>query len=79
MSHSFQISDEQYGRLVAYTEQYKQTPEQLFQQWVNEIIRKVDTLQSFRLKEQTEPEISEEDMRNHPLLRVAGVMDTSEP
>ena len=38
MSHVFQLSDEQYARLSAYAAQRKQTPETLFQKWVNEVI-----------------------------------------
>lgn len=38
MSHVFQLSDEQYARLSAYAAQRKQTPETLFQKWVEEVI-----------------------------------------
>ena len=38
MSHVFQLFDEQYARLEAYAAQYEQTPETLFETWVNEVI-----------------------------------------
>jgi hypothetical protein len=38
MSHVFQLSDEQYARLEAYAAQHEQTPETLFETWVNEVI-----------------------------------------
>src|SRR5579863_10361570 len=41
MNRAFQLSDEQYARLAAYAAQYKQTPETLFQTWVNELTQKV--------------------------------------
>jgi hypothetical protein len=34
MSHTFQISDEEYANIVAYTEGRDETPETLFQYWV---------------------------------------------
>ena len=42
MSHVFQLSDEQYARLAAYAAQHKQTPETLFQTWVNEVINNAE-------------------------------------
>lgn len=77
MSHNFNISEEQYAQLAAYAEEYKQTPETLFQKWVSETIHKVEALQQSRRKEQTSQE--EEELRNHPLLQIAGILDIGGP
>ncbi len=42
MSHVFQLSDEQYAKLAAYAAQHEQTPEKLFQEWVDKVTRNVD-------------------------------------
>jgi len=34
MSHTFQVSDEQYANIVAYTAGRDETPETLFRYWV---------------------------------------------
>jgi hypothetical protein len=42
MSHVFQLSDEQYAKLAAYAAQRNQTPETLFQAWVNDLIHDLE-------------------------------------
>ena len=38
MSHAFQIPVEQYAKLAAYAKERKETPEKIFQAWVQELI-----------------------------------------
>ena len=42
MSHVFQISDEQYAKLTDLAAQRGQTPEALFQAWMNEVTHNVE-------------------------------------
>ena len=37
MNHIFSVSEQQYAKLMTYATRYEQTPETLFQAWVNEI------------------------------------------
>jgi hypothetical protein len=76
VNHAFQLSDEQYARLAAYAAQYKQTPETLFQTWVNEMTQKVKESATSNLSKQKE---REEDESNSPLFRVAGMFAIGEP
>jgi hypothetical protein len=80
--HIFQLSDEQYARLAAYAALQKQTPETLFQAWVNEVTHSVEAFTSSSRKEQVGQEGqagSEEAPQNHPLLQVAGMFAIGEP
>lgn len=82
MKHAFQLSDEQYARLADYAAQHKQTPETLFQAWVNEMTRKVKESVATRTSEQTNQEKQKEhekDAFDSPLFRVAGMFDIGEP
>lgn len=76
MNHAFQLSDEQYARLAAYAAQYKQTPETLFQTWLNEMTQKAKESAASNLSEQKK---REEDASNSPLFRVAGMFAVGEP
>ncbi len=66
MSHVFRVSDEQYAQLTALAAQQKQTPESLFQVWVNEVLRSVQERQ-------------EKEMLKSPLLQVEGMFAIDEP
>jgi hypothetical protein len=82
MSHIFQLSDEQYAKLAAYAAQYEQTPEILFQTWVDDLIHALDeqTLSmSIEQADQEEQEEQEVDPEDHPLLRIAGMFAIGEP
>ena len=75
MSHVFQLSDEQYAKLAAYAAQHEQTPEILFQTWVDDLIHALEeqTLSmSIEQAGQEEQEESEEEFLNSPLFRRAG-------
>ncbi len=76
MNHAFQLSDEQYAKLAAYAAQYKQTPETLFQTWVNELTQKVKESSASNHLEQKNREA---DVSNSPLFRVAGMFAIGEP
>ena len=39
MNHTFSVTEQQYTKLMAYATQHQQTPETLFQAWVNEVGR----------------------------------------
>jgi uncharacterized protein YbgA (DUF1722 family) len=65
MSHVFRVSDEQYAQLTALAAQQKQTPESLFQVWVNEVIQSIQEQQ-------------EEEMLKSPLLQVEGMFAIGE-
>jgi hypothetical protein len=82
MSHIFQLSDEQYAKLATYAAQRKQTPETLFQAWVNDLIHALEeqTLSmSIEQEDQEEQEVSEEELLNSPLFRLAGVFSFDVP
>jgi len=42
MNHMFSVSEQQYSKLMAYARRYEQTPETLFQAWVNEVGQRVE-------------------------------------
>lgn len=78
MSHTFQVSEEQYAKLMAYAAEQRETPETLFQAWVSEVIRQ--EAERSRLREQTnqkEQEAHEEGPLN--LLQIAGMFSIGEP
>jgi hypothetical protein len=82
MSHVFQLSDEQYAKLAAYAAQHEQTPERLFQTWVDDLIHALEVQthsMSIEEDDQEEQEVSEEDLEDHPLLRIAGMFAIGEP
>lgn len=39
MNHMFSVSEQQYTKLMVYAKQHNQTPEILFQAWVNKVIQ----------------------------------------
>jgi hypothetical protein len=82
MSHEFQISDEQYAKLAAYAAQHEQTPEILFQTWVDDLIHVLEgqtPSMSIEQEDQEEQEESEEEFLNSPLFRLAGVFSFDVP
>jgi hypothetical protein len=81
MSHVFQLSDEQYAKLAAYAAQHEQTPEILFQTWVNDLIHALEEplSTSIEQEDQEEQEVSEEELLNSPLFRLAGVFSFDVP
>jgi len=42
MNHIFSVSEQQYTKLWDYATQHQQTPEALFQAWVNEVVQRVE-------------------------------------
>ena len=81
MSHVFQLSDEQYAKLAAYAAQRYQTPETLFQAWVDDLIHDLEESLSTSIEQadQEEQEEYEEDQEDHPLLRIAGMFSFDDP
>jgi hypothetical protein len=82
MSHVFQLSDEQYAKLAAYAAQYEQTPETLFQTWVDDLIHNQEestTSSNIGQADQSEQEESEEEILNSPLFRIAGIFAFDDP
>jgi hypothetical protein len=81
MSHVFQLSDEQYAKLAAYAAQRKQTPETLFQAWVNDLIHdlKEPLSTSIEQADREEQEESEEEFLNSPLFQIAGMFAWDDP
>ena len=76
MDHTFQTSDEQYTRLVAYAAQRGQTPETLFQEWVSMITRDTEKLPAVNSSKQSlhkQQAGGEEELFESPLLQVAGM------
>ena len=72
MSHTFQLSDEQYARLAAYAARQKQTPERLFQDGVREVTYDVqESPLCSSPKEEYEP--------GSLLFQVAGMFAIGEP
>ena len=82
MSHEFQLSDEQYAQLAAYAAQRRQTPEILFQTWVDEVVHSMEEpvfSDHIEQVDQEEQEEHEEDLEDHPLLRIAGMFSFDDP
>lgn len=79
MSHVFQLSDEQYAKLAAYAAQHEQTPEILFQTWVDDLIHALDEQTLSMSIEQADQEEQEVDPEDHPLLRIAGMFSFNDP
>jgi len=82
MSHEFQLSDEQYAKLAAYAAQHEQTPERLFQTWVDDLIHALEEQahsMSIEQDDQEEQEMSEEEFLNSPLGRIAGIFSWDDP
>ncbi len=76
MSHVFQLSDEQYAKLAAYAAQHEQTPERLFQTWVDDLTQALEEQahsMSIEQEDQGKQEMSEEEFLNSPLGRIAGI------
>jgi hypothetical protein len=42
MNHMFSVSEQQYTKLMVYARQHEQTPETLFQAWVNKVVQRVE-------------------------------------
>jgi hypothetical protein len=81
MSYVFQLSDEQYTKLAVYAAQRNQTPETLFQAWVNDLIHDLEEPLSTSIEQADgeEQEMSEEEWLNSPLFRVAGIFSVDDP
>jgi hypothetical protein len=83
MSHVFQLSDEQYAKLAAYAAQREQTPERLFQTWVDDLIHALEVqTRSMSIEQEDqeeEQEMSEEEFLNSPLGRIAGIFSWDDP
>ena len=82
MSHVFQLSDEQYAKLAAYAAQHEQTPEILFQTWVDDLIHVLEEQKlsmSIEQEDQEEQEESEEEFLNSPLFQIASMFAWDDP
>ena len=75
MSHTFQLSDEQFASLAAFAAKHKQTPEMLFQAWLSELIHSEMGV----TPTQTEQVRSEEDILDSSLFQIAGIFAIGEP
>jgi len=77
MNHIFQISDEQYAKLVDYAQERQQTPEILFQEWIEGIIDIIE-VQRVMFEEQKERERTGE-FAQDPLFQMAGSLSIDAP
>lgn len=77
MNHTFQISDEQFADIATYAEEHQQTPETLFQRWIEGVITLMDIQRSISNEPMSE-EMKEEYLHD-PLLRLAGVFSIKDP
>ncbi|PYV90068.1 MAG: hypothetical protein DMG90_09970 [Acidobacteria bacterium] len=77
MSHTFQISDEKYAKLVDYAEECQQTPEILFQEWIEGIIDIIE-VQKVMFEEQKERKRTGE-FSDDPLFQMAGSLSIDAP
>ena len=76
MNHTFQTSEEQYAKLAAYAAQRGQTPESLFEEWVNTVTRETDKLPAIRQRKTAN---NDEEVLDSPLRRIAGMFAVGEP
>ncbi len=74
MAHVFEIPDDLYEKLEAYAEKHQQTPEELFISWA----RQLTTPQSTGTWG-NEPPPTAEELRNSPLLQIAGSLSIGDP
>lgn len=82
MSYIFRLSDEEYTQLAAYAARRKQTPEKLFQAWLNDVTHTMETSTSSNHIDQRDREvqaIGEQEALNSPLFQVAGMFAIGEP
>ena len=78
MSHTFQISDEEYTKIFSYAQSHNETPEALFQAWVSEVIRQ--EAQRSRIRAQMDQDRQEADEEGPlDLLQIAGIFSVGEP
>jgi hypothetical protein len=70
MSHTFQVSDEQYNDIVAYAEELGETSENLFQAWIEGITDWMEVQRIVRRKREKQDDEEEYD-EEHPLLQLA--------
>jgi hypothetical protein len=76
MNHIFQTSEEQYAKLAAYAAQRGQTPESLFEEWINAVTRETDKLPAIKQKKAVS---TDEELLDTPLFQVAGIFAIGEP
>jgi len=78
MSHTFQVSDEQYANIVAYTAGRDETPETLFHYWVQGKIDRIKILAPIP-REQANRKEKEYEKGPLDLLQIAGMFSIGEP
>jgi arylsulfatase A-like enzyme len=78
MSHTFQVSDEEYIKLVNYANWREESIESIFQEWVDAFADWMEFHTSV-LKKQASLEEDKEELSKHPLLQIAGMFSVGEP
>ena len=78
MSHTFQVSDEEYTKLVNYANWRGESIESIFQEWVDAFADWMEFRKSF-LKKQAGLEEDKEELSKHPLLQIAGMFSVGGP
>jgi hypothetical protein len=77
MNHPFPVTDEQYAYLAAYAKQHQLTPEDLFQEWIEELIDGMET-EKVMFEEQKERERTGA-FADDPLFQMAGSLAIDAP
>lgn len=74
MAHTIEVPDEVYDKLLAFARRQQQTPEALFLEWASRV-----TEQPATSEWGDQPPPTEEELREHPLLRIAGSLSIGDP
>ena len=74
MAHTIDVPNELYEKLMAVARKQQQTPESLFLSWAASITEQPATSQWG-----SEPPPTEEELREHPLLGIAGSLSIGDP
>ena len=73
MSHVIELSDEQYAALETYAQRQGRSPDELIRAWVASLVEQPQADWA------DEPPPTEEELREHPILGLAGIFAIGEP
>lgn len=80
MGHVLELTDDEYTRLEAYARERGRTPHQLVTEWLASVSAPSESRKPAERAEQEEvPPPTEEELREQPILRVAGMLSVGIP
>lgn len=80
MGHVLELTEDEYTRLEAYARRRGRTPHELVAEWLASVPTPPETPKPTQAAESSEvPPPTEEELREHPILRVAGMLSVGIP